>query len=92
MKEDSMHLENTYRSHYRLTGMLLFVAALVAIAGGCGAFLLQDGESSDSEGKAKEAPAEAGKDVKAPAKKPDSKKAVKVAQSILILIHSVLLI
>ena len=63
MKEDSMHLENTYRPHYRLTGMLLFAAALVAIAGGCEVFLLHEGDSSDSEGKSKEAPAAAGKDV-----------------------------
>ena len=81
MKEDSMHLENTYRPHYRLTGLLLFAAALVAIAGGCEVFLLHEGGSSDSKGKAKEAPAAVGKDVKAPVEKAGSKKDVKVAQS-----------
>ncbi|HBO50642.1 MAG TPA: hypothetical protein DD471_01560, partial [Planctomycetes bacterium] len=79
MKEDSMHLENTDRPHYRLPAMLLFAVISVAIAGGCEVLL-------DNEEKSKEAPAAAGKDTKdpvgeAPAKKTDSKKDAKVAQS-----------
>ena len=65
--------------------MLLFAVISVAIAGGCEVFLLHEG-AHDSEEKSKEAPAAAGKDAKdlageAPAKKTDSKKDAKVAQS-----------